>query len=164
MMSAAPRDRVRDRDRNEAVECAIAEQSVGIGSLKDLNRENVDPRAEAKGRPGCSRLCPLRQRAEPIAHAVADWCRFFRPGTLVIDPGPPWQRACIDSLNGRLNDEPVNGHVFDPWPYYSIARSEGDHRRLPSRLQRERTQSIHGGLTPVELVGAWLHRREHHLA
>ena len=50
---------------------------------------------------------------EFIAHAVADWCRFNGVGSLFIDPGSPWQNAWIESFNGRLRDELLNGWRFD---------------------------------------------------
>ena len=50
---------------------------------------------------------------EFIAHAVADWCRFNGVGSVFIDPGSPWQNAWIESFNGRLRDELLNGWHFD---------------------------------------------------
>jgi len=50
---------------------------------------------------------------EFIANAVADWCRFNGVGTIIIDPGSPWQNAWIESFNGRLRDEFLNGWQFD---------------------------------------------------
>ena len=52
--------------------------------------------------------------AEPefIAYAVADWCRFNETDTVFIDPGNPWQSAGIESFNGRLRDELLNGQRF----------------------------------------------------
>ena len=50
---------------------------------------------------------------EFIAHAVADWCRFNGVGSIFIDPGSPWQNAWIESFNGRLRDELLNGWHFD---------------------------------------------------
>ena len=50
---------------------------------------------------------------EFIAHAVADWCRFNSVATCFIDPGSPWQNAWIESFNGRLRDEFLNGWQFD---------------------------------------------------
>jgi putative transposase len=46
---------------------------------------------------------------EFIAGAVADWCRFNGVGSIFIDPGSPWQNAWIESFNGRLRDELLNG-------------------------------------------------------
>ena len=50
---------------------------------------------------------------EFIAYAVADWCRFNGTDTVFIDPGSPWQNAWIESFNGRLRDEYLNGQRFD---------------------------------------------------
>jgi putative transposase len=50
---------------------------------------------------------------EFIARAVADWCRFNDVDTVFIDPGSPWQNAWIESFNGRLRDEFLNGWHFD---------------------------------------------------
>jgi putative transposase len=46
---------------------------------------------------------------EFIAYGVADWCRFNGASTVFIDPGSPWQNAWIESFNGRLRDELLNG-------------------------------------------------------
>ena len=53
---------------------------------------------------------------EFIAHAVADWCRFNCVGSCFIDPGSPWQKAWIESFNGRLRDDFLNGWAFDSLP------------------------------------------------
>jgi hypothetical protein len=50
---------------------------------------------------------------EFIAQAVVDWCRFRGTGTVFIDPGSPWQNAWIESFNGRMRDEFLNGTQFD---------------------------------------------------
>jgi transposase InsO family protein len=50
---------------------------------------------------------------EFIAYAIADWCRFNGTGTLFIDPGSPWQNGFVESFNGRLRDEYLNGQLFD---------------------------------------------------
>src|SRR4026208_1625461 len=60
---------------------------------------------------------------EFIAHAVADWCRFNDVATVFIDPGSPWQNAWIESFNGRLRDEHLNGQHFDS-PVEPHARNE----------------------------------------
>ncbi len=50
---------------------------------------------------------------EFVAWSIADWCRLNHTGTLFIDPGSPWQNAWIESFNGRLRDELLNGWQFD---------------------------------------------------
>ena len=44
--------------------------------------------------------------------AIADRCRFNGAQTLFIDPGSPWQNAWIESFNGRVRDELLNGQLF----------------------------------------------------
>jgi len=50
---------------------------------------------------------------EFIAYAVSDWCKFNGANTLFIDPGSPWQNGWIESFNGRMRDEHLNGQLFD---------------------------------------------------
>jgi len=50
---------------------------------------------------------------EFVARAVADWCHEHHVGAVFIDPGSPWQNAWIESFNGRLRDELLNGWQFD---------------------------------------------------
>ena len=50
---------------------------------------------------------------EFIAYALADWCRFNGTGSLFIDPGSPWQNDYIESFNGQLRDEYLDGQLFD---------------------------------------------------
>ncbi|MCL4137868.1 UNVERIFIED_CONTAM: hypothetical protein GTU68_043017 [Idotea baltica] len=73
---------------------------------------------------------------EFVAWAVADWCRFNGTKTVFIDPGSPWQNAWIESFNGRLRDELLNG-----WQFRSCAPSSSPspHPRLAQRLQHQRT-------------------------
>lgn len=49
--------------------------------------------------------------AELIANAVADWCRSNGVGTCF---GSPWQNAWMESFNGRLRHEFLNGWQFVP--------------------------------------------------
>jgi putative transposase len=49
---------------------------------------------------------------EFIADAVREW--LFRLGvkTLFIEPGSPWENGYIESFNGRMRDELLNGEIF----------------------------------------------------
>ena len=73
-----------------------------------------------------------------IAYAVADWCRFNGTDTVFIDSGSPWQNARIESFNGRLRDEYLNGQVFetvlDARVLVEAWRIEYNTRRLHSTL------------------------------
>ena len=96
---------------------------------------------------------------EFIAYAVADWCRFNGTDTVFIDPGAPWQNAWIESFNGRLRDEHLNGQQFDSLLEAQVLTEDW---RIDYNLHRP--HSAHGWLTPVEFVEAWLHRQEQVLA
>ena len=88
---------------------------------------------------------------EFIAYAVADWCRFSGTDTILIDPGSPWQNAWIESFNGRLRDELLNGQRFDS---LLEARVLLEDWRIDYNINRP--QSAHGWLTSVEFVEVWL--------
>ena len=96
---------------------------------------------------------------EFIAAAVADWCRFNGVGTVFIDPGSPWQNAWIESFNGRLRDEFLNGWHFDT---LLEARVLIEDWRID--YNQHRPHSAHGDLTPTEFAHAWTTRHQPALA
>jgi len=96
---------------------------------------------------------------EFIALAVADWCRFNGTGTVFIDPGSPWQNAWVESFNGRMRDEHLNGQQFD-----SLLEAKILTENWRIDYNTNRPLSAHAWLTPVEFVEAWLHRQAHQLA
>jgi putative transposase len=87
---------------------------------------------------------------EFIANAVADWCRFNGTGTVFIDPGSPWQNAWIESFNGRLRDEFLNGHRFD-----SLLEAQVQIEDWRIDYNMNRPHSAHGWLSPNEFARAW---------
>jgi putative transposase len=86
---------------------------------------------------------------------VADWCRFRGTGTVFIDPGSPWQNAWIESFNGRMRDEFLNGTQFD-----SLFEARVLTEAWRSDDHNHRPHSAHGWLTPVEFVERWVHRQQ----
>jgi putative transposase len=44
---------------------------------------------------------------------VRDWLRRVGAKTLFIEPGSPWENGYIESFNGKLRDELLNGEIFD---------------------------------------------------
>jgi putative transposase len=96
---------------------------------------------------------------EFIANALVDWCRFTGAQTVFIDPGSPWQNAWIESFNGRLRDELLNGQQFDSLLEFQIMladwRDEYNHVRLHSSL---------GYRPPVEFAQAWQQQHQERLA
>jgi len=96
---------------------------------------------------------------EFIAAAVADWCRFNGVNTVFIDPGSPWQNAWIESFNGRLRDEFLNGWQFD-----SLLEAQVLIEDWRIDYNEHRPHSAHGELTPSEFAKAWTTRHQPALA
>ena len=44
---------------------------------------------------------------------MRDWLRRVGVKTLFIEPGSPWENGYIESFNGKLRDELLNGEIFD---------------------------------------------------
>lgn len=53
--------------------------------------------------------------SELTAHAVRRWLEQVGVNTLYIEPGSPWENGYIESFNGKLRDELLNGEIFDTW-------------------------------------------------
>ena len=49
---------------------------------------------------------------EFIAIALRDWLYSLKVKTLYIEPGSPWENGYIESFNGKLRDELLNGELF----------------------------------------------------
>ena len=96
---------------------------------------------------------------EFIAYAVADWCRFNGTGTVFIDPGAPWQNAWIESFNGRLRDELLNGQLFT-----SVLEAQVLLEAWRIDYNEARPHSAHGWRSPVEFAEDWLKRYQLQLA
>ncbi len=51
--------------------------------------------------------------SEFTAQMVRDWLQRLGVKTLFIEPGSPWENGYIESFNGKLRDELLNGEIFD---------------------------------------------------
>jgi putative transposase len=49
---------------------------------------------------------------EFTARAVRKWLKDLGVQTLYIEPGSPWENGYIESFNGKLRDEFLNGEIF----------------------------------------------------
>lgn len=49
---------------------------------------------------------------EFTAKAVRKWLQRLGVTTLFIEPGSPWENGYIESFNGKLRDELLNGEIF----------------------------------------------------
>jgi transposase InsO family protein len=64
----------------------------------------------------CSRGIPEYIRsdngAEFTAKPIRNWLNELGTKTLYIEPGSPWENGYIESFNGKLRDELLNGEIF----------------------------------------------------
>ena len=51
--------------------------------------------------------------SEFTSKAVRGWLEALGVRTLFIEPGSPWENGYIESFNGKLRDELLNGEIFD---------------------------------------------------
>jgi transposase InsO family protein len=49
---------------------------------------------------------------EFVAKAVRQWLSNLGVRTLFIEPGSPWENGYVESFNGKLRDELLNGELF----------------------------------------------------
>jgi putative transposase len=49
---------------------------------------------------------------EMTCNAIVDWCRFSTTGSMLIDPGPSWRNAFVESFNSEFCDELLAIEVF----------------------------------------------------
>ncbi|MBK35091.1 MAG: hypothetical protein CME26_06115 [Gemmatimonadetes bacterium] len=49
---------------------------------------------------------------EFVARAVREWLAPLEVSTLFIEPGSPWENDYVESFNGKLRDELLNGEIF----------------------------------------------------
>ena len=62
---------------------------------------------------GVPQYLRLDNGSEFTASFVRDWLRRLGATTLFIERGSPWENGYIESFNGKLRDELLNGEVFD---------------------------------------------------
>lgn len=64
----------------------------------------------------CTRGVPGHIRSdngpEFTAAAVREWLTRVGVKTLFIEPGSPWENGYVESFNGKLRDELLNGEIF----------------------------------------------------
>ena len=63
--------------------------------------------------PGLPKYIRCDNGPEFISNAVAEWADSCEAGIIFIDPGSPWQNGKVESFNGRLRDEFLNGQLFE---------------------------------------------------
>ena len=68
---------------------------------------------------------------EFTCRAVREWLERIGVRTLFIEPGSPWDNGYVESFNGKLRDELLNGEIF-----YTLTEAQS----LVQRWRREYNQ------------------------
>lgn len=88
-------------------------ECLAIEVKRRMNSEDV---IDALGKLFLERGCPEHVRSdngpEFIAEALRRWFDELKISPLYIHPGSPWENGYIESFNGRLRDEFLNGEIF----------------------------------------------------
>ncbi len=51
--------------------------------------------------------------SEFTANNLREWLNNLEISTTYIEPGSPWENGYVESFNGRMRDELLNGEIFD---------------------------------------------------
>jgi transposase InsO family protein len=81
-------------------------------SRKQTSREVLRTLAQLMLRYGVPRHIRSDNGSEFVAKAVRSWLARLGVQTLYIEPGSPWENGYIESFNGKLRDELLNGEIF----------------------------------------------------
>ena len=95
---------------------------------------------------------------EFTALAVRDWLSRLGVDTLLIEPGSPWENGYVESFNGKLRDELLNGEVF-----YTLKEAQVLIQRWRQWYNRLRPHSALGYRPPAP-ESTWLNSAEHSAA
>jgi len=111
------------------------------------SREGQEVFSELFLRRGCPTHIRSDNRPEFIATALWAWYRVLAVALLFIEPGSPWENGYVESFNGKLRDELLNGELFytlqeaqvliERWRYqYNTQRPRWGIGHRPQRLAR----------------------------
>jgi putative transposase len=94
------------------------------------------------------RGCPTHIRSdngpEFIARALQAWYRILTVAPLFIEPGSPWENGYVESFNGKLRDELLNGELF-----YTLHEAQVLVERWRQRYNAHRPHSALGYRPPA---------------
>ncbi len=82
--------------------------------------------------------------SEFTAKAVREWLGRVKVQTLFIEPGSPWENGYVESFNGKLRDELLNGELF-----YTLKEAQVIIERWRQFYNRERPHSSLGYRPPA---------------
>jgi transposase InsO family protein len=88
-------------------------ECLAIDVARRLNSEDVLERlAWLFATRGVPEFLRSDNGSEFTALAVREWLAKVAVKTLYIEPGSPWENGYVESFNGKLRDELLNGEIF----------------------------------------------------
>ena len=89
-------------------------ECLAIDVARRLDSEDVLERlSDLFIRRGVPKYLRSDNGGEFTAHKVTRWLEQVGVQTLFIEPGSPWENGYIESFNGKLRDELLNGEIFE---------------------------------------------------
>ena len=130
-----------DEYTREALSVHVARSITAQDVIDVLARIMVE-----RGSPACIRS---DNGPEFIAEAIKKWLSNMETATLFIEPGAPWENAYIESFNGKLRDELLNGEIF-----VGLAEARYLAERYRIDYNTIRPHSSFGYMTPEEFAAS----------
>ena len=87
---------------------------------------------------------------EFVAKAVREWLTNLGVTTLFIEPGSPWENGYVESFNGKLRDELLNGEIF-----YTLKEAQILIEHWRREYNHLRPHSSLGGRPPAPETIVW---------
>jgi putative transposase len=144
----------------------FSRECLAIDTARQLRSQDVlDRLTDLFARRGSPRYIRSDNGSEFTAKAVRQWLGRLQVGTLYIEPGSPWENGYIESFNGKLRDELLNGEIFDTlleakvlierWRVdYNTHRPHSALGYRPPAPEAVETVPPGSGATPLRLVEA----------
>jgi len=83
--------------------------------------------------------------SEFTARLVREWLKKLKVKTLFIEPGSPWENGYIESFNGKMRDELLNGEIF-----YSLKEAQ-----VLIEMWRKHYNTVRWAIVPQFLPQSW---------
>lgn len=123
-------------------------ESVQIKIKRKLNSVDVlETLAELFLTRGVPKFIRSDNGSEFIAKVLREWLSKINVGTLFIEPGSPWENGYIESFNGKLRDQFLNGEIF-----YSLKEAQVLIERWRNHYNKVRPHSSLKGKPPAPLA------------
>ena len=88
-------------------------ECLAIEVARRLTSEDVlDRLTQLFTQPGAPYYLRFDNGSEFTAQKVREWLRQLNVKTVYIEPGSPWENGYIESFNGKLRDELLDGEIF----------------------------------------------------